>query len=210
MESFKTSWQKCTLDILSDFAKKNNSIPIKNTVSLTYRKYPNGFYVNSDNLINNPKQIAKYIGRYLARPAIAEYRITFFNSSIVKFWFKNPDSNNKIFLTLDINTFIGRLLAHIPPSNFKMVRRFGIYSRNSNIKKPMNFRIFIPKLHGLKKFLRLMELILWFAINVIQLLPLLKFFIALMVSYFQKTHLHKLKTSFFSNHILPIWFFVIF
>ncbi len=52
---FRASWQKCTLDILSDFAKKNNSIPIKNTVSLTYHKYPNGFYVNSDNLINNPK-----------------------------------------------------------------------------------------------------------------------------------------------------------
>ena len=42
-----------------------------------------------------------------------------------------------------------------------------------------------------------MELILWYAINVIQLLPLLKFFIALMVSYFQKTRLHKLKTSLF-------------
>ena len=150
----RASWQKCTLDILSDFAKKNNSVPIKNTVSLTYRKYPNGFYVNSDNLINNPKQIAKYIGHYLARPPIAEYRITFFNSSIVKFWFKNPDSNNKIFLTLDINTFIGRLLAHIPPSNFKMVRRFGIYSRNSNIKKPMNFRIFIPKITWAQKIFK--------------------------------------------------------
>jgi len=63
-------------------------------------------YVNSDNLINNPKQIVKYIGCYLARPAISEYRITFFNSSIVKFWFKNPDSKNKILLSLDITTFI--------------------------------------------------------------------------------------------------------
>ncbi|MCF2673331.1 transposase [Fusobacterium varium] len=41
-----------------------------------------------------------------------------------------------MFLILDINTFIGRLLAHIPPSNFKIIRRFGIYYRNSNIKNP--------------------------------------------------------------------------
>ncbi|WP_369684258.1 hypothetical protein [Fusobacterium ulcerans] len=32
--------------------------------------------------------------------------MTFFNSSIVKFWFKNPDSKNKILLSLDITTFI--------------------------------------------------------------------------------------------------------
>ena len=108
-------------------------------------------YVNSDNLFNSPKQIAKYIGRYLARPAITEYRITFFNSSIVKFGFKNPDFKNKIFLTLDITTFIGKLLTHIPPSNFKIVRRFNIYSRNSNIKKPMNSRIFISKITWAQK-----------------------------------------------------------
>ena len=76
----------------------------------------------------------------------ASWQLFLFSSSVVKFWFKNPDSNKKIFLTLDINTFIGRL-----PSNFKMVRRFGIYSRNSNIKKPMNFRIFIPKITWAQK-----------------------------------------------------------
>ncbi|WP_130892366.1 transposase [Fusobacterium ulcerans] len=50
--------------------------------------------------------MVKYIRCYLARPAISEYRITFLNSSIVKFWFKNPDSKNKILLSLDITTFI--------------------------------------------------------------------------------------------------------
>lgn len=65
------------------------------------------------------------------------------------------------------------------------------------LKNPWIFEFSFLKLHGLKKFLRLMELILWYAINVIQLLPSLKFFIALMVSYFPKIHLHKLKTSFF-------------
>ena len=79
----------------------------------------------------------------------ASWQLFLFSSSVVKFWFKNPDSNKKIFLTLDINTFIGRL-----PSNFKMVRRFGIYSRNSNIKKPMNFRIFIPKITWAQKIFK--------------------------------------------------------
>ncbi|MCB8564529.1 transposase [Fusobacterium ulcerans] len=91
-------------------------------ISLTYRKYPNRFYFNSDNLINNPEEITKYIGSYLARPAIAEYRITFFNSSIVKFWFKNLDSNNKIFLTLDII-----LLAHRDTTKLSQLIRYDYY-----------------------------------------------------------------------------------
>lgn len=57
-------------------------------ISLTYRKYPNRFYFNSDNLINNPKEITKYIGSYLARPAIAEYRITFLILPLLNFGLK--------------------------------------------------------------------------------------------------------------------------
>lgn len=62
--------------------------------------------VNNNNLINSPKQIIKYIGHYLVRPVITEYKITFFNSSIIKFGLKNSDFINKIFLTFDITTFI--------------------------------------------------------------------------------------------------------
>ena len=96
---------------------------------MCYRKYNDGFYVKSDKKINNIFEIAKYIGRYLARPAIAEYRITDITDSSVTFWYQKPDSPKKIFLTLPMTQFIGRLLAHIPPKNFKMIRRFGLYSR---------------------------------------------------------------------------------
>ena len=35
-------------------------------------------------------------------------------------------------LTLDIETFFSKLIIHIPPKHFKMIKRFGIYSRNVN------------------------------------------------------------------------------
>ena len=47
--------------------------------------------VNSENFVNNIENIAKYLGRYLARPAIADYRIVSFNHDFVKFWFYTPD-----------------------------------------------------------------------------------------------------------------------
>ena len=132
---FRKSWQKCSLDILSSFAKKSQNTNLKNKISLAYKKYHKGFYVNSENFINNIENIAKYLGRYLARPAIAERRIISHNQNFVKFWFQSPDSDKKHYVTLETKNFIGRLVAHISPKNFKMIRRYGLYSRRSKNKK---------------------------------------------------------------------------
>lgn len=132
---FRKSWQKCALDILSKQAKKMQNINLKNKISIAYRKYQQGFYVNSENFVNNIENIAKYLGRYLARPAIADYRIVSFNHDFVKFWFQSPDSDKKNFLTLETKNFIGRLVSHIAPKNFKMIRRYGLYSRRAKKRK---------------------------------------------------------------------------
>lgn len=62
---------------------------------MCYRKYNDGFYVKSNKKINNIFEIAKYIGRYLARSAIAEYRITDITNSSATFWYQKPDSPRK-------------------------------------------------------------------------------------------------------------------
>ncbi|WP_374121367.1 transposase [Paenibacillus sp. LHD-117] len=40
-----------------------------------YSRYKHGFYVNAEQRMKDAGGAAKYIGRYLASPAIAEYRI---------------------------------------------------------------------------------------------------------------------------------------
>lgn len=141
----RRSWQKCVLDIIAEYAKINNLPHLKNKISLSYKRYPKGFFVNAESRVGNSKNIAKYLGRYLARPAIAEYRIISFNDKIVKFWFKETDSNRRKHLTLTMDIFLGRILSHIPPKNFKMVRRFGLYSRRSKNKIPRKKKLFKTK-----------------------------------------------------------------
>lgn len=121
---------------------------------MCYRKYNDGFYVKSDKKINNIFEIAKYIGRYLARPAIAEYRITDITDSSVTFWYQKPDSPKKIFLTLPMTQFIGRLLAHIPPKNFKMIRSFGYILEYIRIKNPRKLSFLKAKFLGMNIFLK--------------------------------------------------------
>lgn len=54
-----------------------------------YKKYKEEFYFNAERDLINVKNAAKYIGRYLARLAIDEYRISNYNGKTVTFWYEN-------------------------------------------------------------------------------------------------------------------------
>ncbi|MBS4192035.1 transposase [Bacillus sp. FJAT-49705] len=60
-----------------------------NLINELYQRYPNGFYVNAEKKMKDAKGAAKYIGRYLARPAIAEYRIEEYDGKVVSFWYED-------------------------------------------------------------------------------------------------------------------------
>ena len=125
----RKSWQKLVLDII----KKNfTDIRTKRIVNKLYKTYNEGFYVNAERDLTNIKQATKYIGRYLARPAIAEYRITDYDGKSVTFWYENKKPKKKITVTIDVLEFIGKLTQHIHPKGFRLVRRYGLYARAKN------------------------------------------------------------------------------
>jgi hypothetical protein len=61
------------LDLLKSWFP--NNLSVLNLINDLYRRYPVGFYVNAEQKMRDAKGAAKYIGRYLARPASAEYRV---------------------------------------------------------------------------------------------------------------------------------------
>lgn len=101
----------------------------KGIVEKAYSKYPNGFcvYVRRDR-ISSRKGLAKYIGRYVRHPAIANTRIVAYNGEAVKFYWKDHEDNIhfKIMLVYD---FISAIIQHVPEKNQKLVRYYGAYSR---------------------------------------------------------------------------------
>ena len=101
-------------------------------INKLYNKYKEGFYVNAQRDLTNISQVARYIGRYLARPAIAEYRIIKYDRKKVTFWYENKNPKKKIEVTMDALDFIGKLVNHIHPKGFRVVRRYGLYSRRKN------------------------------------------------------------------------------
>ena len=64
-------------------------------INKLYNKYKEGFYVPAQRDLTNISQVARYIGRYLVRPAIAEYRIIKYDRKKVTFWYENKNPKKK-------------------------------------------------------------------------------------------------------------------
>jgi hypothetical protein len=100
---FRKSWQYHILEKL-----QANGLP-NNLATQMYKKYTNGFYVwlHSRGRITDPKIIAKYVGRYVRHPAIANSRIYFYDGKIVKFYYTNNEDKR-----VDVVMTVNQLLRH--------------------------------------------------------------------------------------------------
>lgn len=99
-----------------------------------FKKYPEGFVVFGKSRFEKNKgwNLARYIGRYIRHPPIAEYRITGYDEKQVTFWYEDTKTGKKVTVTLDKFEFIKRVLSHIPEKNFKIIRCYGVYSRRGH------------------------------------------------------------------------------
>lgn len=123
-------WQ---YNILTNLKKYFHDTPeISKLIDSLFKNHKNGFYVRAKDRIHIPYDLIKYIGRYVRHPAIAESRIVEYSSrdkeDKVVFYYEN-DKKEKVYVTMTVFEFIGALIKHVPPSNFKMVRWYGLYSR---------------------------------------------------------------------------------
>lgn len=95
-----------------------------------FKSYPEGFYawLPEESRITSNRITARYIGRYVRHPAIANSRICNYNGENVTFWYK--DNEEKMhYKTMKVDEFILALIQHIPEPQFKMIRYYGAYCR---------------------------------------------------------------------------------
>ena len=101
-------------------------------LTCTFKNY-DGFYVwvHKAGKIKHPKLIAKYLGRYVRHPAIANSRLTAFDGRTVSFFYEEHRENAVMRhdKTIPVDDFISSLLQHIPEPQFKMIRHYGAYAR---------------------------------------------------------------------------------
>ena len=96
-----------------------------------FKENVQGFYVNGESQMTSSRYAARYIGRYMARPALAEHKVTGYNGQWVTFWYESHEEKRRVYRRLEVREFIGCLIDHIPLKGFKMVRHYGLYARRS-------------------------------------------------------------------------------
>jgi len=116
--------------LLNQLEKKIGKRKFKKTKAFIYKECTDGFYVRAKPSTLNPKDVAKYIGRYLGRPVIATSRITAYDGKFVTFWYCRHEDNVKVVEKIPAAEFIKKLIIHIPDKHFKMVRYYGIYAKH--------------------------------------------------------------------------------
>ncbi len=82
--------------------------------------------VNSKSKMTSARHAARYIGRYMARPALAEHKITNYDGEQVTFWYIDHKTEVKVTETIPAKEFIKRFFDHIPLKGFKMVRNYAV------------------------------------------------------------------------------------
>lgn len=95
-----------------------------------FKKHQKGFYVHTptESRITSKRQIARYIARYVRHPAIANYRLSWYDGETVAFWYKDNEGV-KHSRTMGVFEFMEAILQHIPDRQFKMIRYYGAYCR---------------------------------------------------------------------------------
>lgn len=92
-------------------------------------------WVHKDGRIFHPRLIARYLGRYVRHPVIANSRIDFFDKEkmLIGYHYHDHDKiRHDCVKTAD--EFVTALIKHIPPFQFKMIRYYGAYARRSKKK----------------------------------------------------------------------------
>jgi hypothetical protein len=128
-EGWRKKWQYEVLTRLKKELPKSTETNI--FINRLFKDYPEGFVVYGKRRFEKVEgwYMARYIGRYIKHPPIAEHRITAYDGKQVTFWYVDTKTEQKITVTMDKFEFLQRLLSHIPEKHFKIVRYCGIYSR---------------------------------------------------------------------------------
>lgn len=164
-EALRKRWQKLLLDAL-ELNLINVKKEFRKLKSELYKKLKNGFYVYGKGEVKTAKQAAKYVGRYTSRPAIAESRILKYDGKKVVFYYERHEDGVRVEEELDVLDFIGKIIRHIPEKNFKMIRYYGIYAKNTKHKNKF-FKLIDEKVAEFKKKMKNWQtrILLTFGVN---------------------------------------------
>jgi hypothetical protein len=132
-ETIRKKWQYNILTGLRREPSLRTDKKLAAIIDWCFRYRKNGFYIFAKRRLppaTNRKGTIRYIGRYVRHPAISNRRIIGYDGRTVTFIYE--EGKKKFQKTLPKFEFIKAVLQHVTESQFKVVRRFGLYARRGS------------------------------------------------------------------------------
>ncbi len=124
--------------ILLDLLEKEIGSSFKQEKYNSYKKHKNGFYVHAPKKkFKSLKDSMEYVTRYCGRVPISENRIISYDGVNVTFSYNDHKDESYHEITVSAEEFIGILLRHLIPTQFKIIRYFGFYRKKHKLHDKM-------------------------------------------------------------------------
>jgi hypothetical protein len=126
---------------------------IKQLVDVCFRKYPNGLVTNvhKGQVPSQYQSLARYVAKYVVSPPIAVRRIDRYDGERVTYHYRSHRTERVERETVDVDTFIGRMVQHTMPKGFKRIRYYGVQAAKTFAKVKVVMQAALAKVEGVVK-----------------------------------------------------------
>ena len=121
----RKKWQWHLLTMLRQTVKTKE---IHRLVDACYRRYREGFVTNvqKGDVPSRYQSLATYLAKYVVSPPISLRRIDRYDGQQVTYHYRSHKSEQVERETVDVYTFIGRMIQHVFPKGFQRIRYDGV------------------------------------------------------------------------------------
>jgi Putative transposase len=95
--------------------------------------------------------VARYVAKYVVSPPIAVRRIDRYDGKRVTYHYRSHRTERVEHETVDVDTFIGRMVQHIMPKGFKRIRYSGVQATKTLAKVKVMIQAALAKVEGVVK-----------------------------------------------------------
>lgn len=105
-------------------------------VDLCFKRYPQGLVANVQRgrVPCQYQSVARYVAKYVASPPISVRRIDRYDGKRVTYHYRSHRTERTEHETVDVLTFIGRMIQHTMPKGFKRIRYYGVQATKTFAK----------------------------------------------------------------------------
>jgi hypothetical protein len=146
----RKKWQWHLLTMLRQTVKTKESHRL---VDACYRRYRDGFVTNvqKGDVPSRYQSLATYLAKYVVSPPISLRRIDRYDGQQVTYHYRSHKSEQVERETVEVYTFIGRMIQHVFPKGFQRIRYYGVQATKTFAKIKHVIQEALAKVKGIVK-----------------------------------------------------------